>query len=94
MQEQQKPKLLIFQKQAWQVEQKTQQLQQQFEAEFEANQAQATQVQSFEQQARQVSGLDQKPKVVQVDLITTHLATKSVEFEMDPTPCSFQGMDP
>ena len=36
--------------------------------------------------------MDQKPKVVQVYLITTHSTAKSVE--MDPIPCSFWGMYP
>ena len=95
MQQQQKPELSILQKQVGQIEQKLQQLQQQFEAKFEVNQAQASelhQAQKFEQQAGQVAELDQKPKVVKVDLITTHSAATFVE--MDPTPCSFWGMYP
>ena len=97
MQEQQKLELLILQKQVGQIEHKLQQLQQSFVVEFEANQAQNDelhQVQKFEQQAGPVAGLNQKPKVVEIEMTTAHQVAKYVEIEMDPTPCSFRGMDP
>ena len=74
-----------------------QQLQQQFEAESEVSQARAAelnQVQRFEPYVGQVAGLDQKPKAIQVDQVTAHQVAQSVEFEMDPTRCSFRSMDP
>ena len=74
-----------------------QQLQQLFEAEYEAYQAQTEKlqkVQKFEQQTGQIAGLNQKPRVVQIEMKTAHSVARSVVIEMDPTLSSFRGMDP
>ena len=72
-------------------------LQQPFETEYEAYEAQAKKlqkVQKFEQQIGQVAGVNQKLRVVQFEMTTVHLAATPVGFAMDPTLYSFPGTDP